>query len=202
MEVKKTILIQCWGWRFHCLTAWVFRRETKQRISVFSLPGEKPPSCPQDPCGDPSHSLRLNFDPVTDNCDNIDNYFREPYPSLKDVPKTTKEEKTLRLVLKTSSTAVHKFLQSLPSSVTSNFHPCIRTHISLMTQQGKHSLQKIRKMSQVVWETVVTLKAAVGATEPVGFNTKLSNSSAPSKFHPPHKTRGWGFIPAPQSGKI
>ena len=123
----------------------------------------------------------------TDNCDNIDYYFREPYPSLKDGPKATKEEKTLRLVLKTSSTAVHKFLQSLPSSVTSNFHPRI---ISLMTQQGKHSLQKIRKMSQVVWETVVTLTAAVDATEPVGFNTKLSTSSAPSKFHPPRKTRG------------
>ena len=128
------------------------------------------------------------FDP--DNCDNIDKYFREPYPSLKDGPKARKEEKTLRRVLKTSSTAVHKFLQSLPSSVTSSFHPRICTHISLMTQQGKHSLQKIRKMLQVVWETVVTLKAAVDATEPVGFDTKLSNSSAPSKFHPPHKTRG------------
>ena len=126
-----------------------------------------------------------------DNCDkNSDNYFREHDPSLKEVPKATKEEKTLRLVLKTSSTAVHKFLQSLPSSVTSNFHPRIYTHVLLMTQQGKHSLQKIRKMSQVVWETVVTLKAAVGATEPVELNTRLSNSSAPSKCHPPHKTRG------------
>ena len=84
------------------------------------------------------------FDP--DNCDNIDKYFRELDPSLKDGPKARKEEKTLRRVSKTSSTAVHKFLQSLPSSVTSNFHPRICTHISLMTQQGKHSLQKIRKM--------------------------------------------------------
>ena len=107
------------------------------------------------------------------------------------------QKRKLGDLLKTSSTAVHKFLQSLPSSVTSNFHPCIRTYVLLMTQQGRHSLQKIRKMSQVVWETVVTLKATVGATEPVKLNTRLSNSSASSKFHPPHKTRGVRIYTSP-----
>ena len=31
--------------------------------SQFSPPLENPPQCSQDPCGDPSHSLRLNSDP-------------------------------------------------------------------------------------------------------------------------------------------
>ena len=31
--------------------------------SQFSPAGETPPQCSQDPCGDPSHSLRLNSDP-------------------------------------------------------------------------------------------------------------------------------------------
>ena len=47
---------------FHCLTDCVIRRETKQRNSI-SPAGETPPQCSQDPCGDPSHSLRLNSDP-------------------------------------------------------------------------------------------------------------------------------------------
>ena len=197
------------------------------------------------------------FDP--DNCDhNIDNYFRELDLSLSDVPNATEREK-VRLVLKTSSTAVHKLIRSLPSSVTSNYtelrqalveefsstadeitaivtaseikhsrrenpkdyfkrlrhvyfqgknepgleenptfkamflrnlHPCIRTHVVLMTQEGKPSIQQIRKMSQVAWETVITLKATVGATKPVRTNTKVSNLSTASKRPPHNKTRG------------
>ena len=197
------------------------------------------------------------FDP--DNCDhNIDNYFRELDLNLSDVPNATEREK-VKLVLKTSSTAVHKFIHSLPSSVTCNFtelrqalveefsstadeitsiitasqikhsrrenpkdyfrrlrhvyfqgknapgleenpnfkslflrnlHPCIRTHVVLMTQEGKPSMQQIRKMSQVAWETVVTAKATQGATEPVKTDTKVSNSSAASKLHPQNKTKG------------
>ena len=197
------------------------------------------------------------FDP--DNCDhNIDNYFRELDLNLSDVPNATEREK-VKLVLKTSSTAVHKFIHSLPSSVTSNFtelrqalvkefsstadeitsiitasqikhsrrenprdyfrrlrhvyfqgknapgleenptfkclflrnlHPCIRTHVVLMTQKGKPSMQHIRKMSQVAWETVVTAKATQGATEPVKTNIKVSNPSAASKLHPKKKNEG------------
>ena len=198
------------------------------------------------------------FDP--DNCDNnIDNYFRElDHCLLRDVPNATEKEK-FRLVLKTSSTAVHKFIQSLPFSVTNNYtelhqalveefsstpdkitsivtaaqikhsrqenpkdyfrrlrhvyfqgqntpgleedptfksmflrnlHPCIRTHVVLMTQQGEHTMQQIRKMSQVAWETLVTVKATVGATKPVKLNTKVLNSSATSNHHPQNKTKG------------
>ena len=118
------------------------------------------------------------FDP--DNCDNIDNYFREPYPSLKDGPKGKKrrensETRVEKPALQLSTTFCSHFL--LVSPVTS-IHVSAHT-FSLMTQQGKHSLQKIRKMSQVVWETVVTLKAAVDA------NRALSDLTPSCQIHPP-----------------
>lgn len=197
------------------------------------------------------------FDPGNGD-NNVDNYFRELDLNLIDMPNASEREK-VKLVWKTSSTAVHKFIQTLPASVINNFtelrqalveefsstvdeitsivtasqikhsrrenprdyfrrlrnvyfqgkntpgleehptfkslflrnlHPCIRTHVVLMTQQGKPSMQQIRKMTQVAWETVVTSKATVGAPEPVNSNTKVSNTSAASKLHPHNKPKG------------
>ena len=54
----------CWG-RYLSLSHRLSKKEgkeTKDRVRVFPR-WRKPPQCSQDPCGDPSHSLRLNSDP-------------------------------------------------------------------------------------------------------------------------------------------
>ncbi|KAJ8375526.1 hypothetical protein SKAU_G00061060 [Synaphobranchus kaupii] len=36
-----------------------------------------------------------------------------------------------------------------------NLHPCVRTHVTLMTQKDNPPMRKIRRMAQAAWETVV-----------------------------------------------
>ena len=60
-----------------------------------------------------------HFDP--DNCDqNIEDYFRELDNNLIDLPHATQREKA-KLLWKTSSKAVHKFIQSQPPSVRDDY---------------------------------------------------------------------------------
>ena len=69
----------CWGWYFHCLWDWEIWRETNKGIPKTPA-GENPPQCSQDPCGDPSHSLRLNSDPPLAKSQN------DPRPPLRRGP--------------------------------------------------------------------------------------------------------------------
>ena len=71
-----------------------------------------------------------------------------------------------------------------------NLHPCVRTHVVLMTHQGNPSLHEIRKMTQVAWETVVKPKAGGKTTEPASSNTEVSYRSAASKDHPHNSPKG------------
>ena len=36
-----------------------------------------------------------------------------------------------------------------------NLHPCVRTHVTLMCNQGKCTMQEMKRMAQITWETVV-----------------------------------------------
>ena len=58
------VSMQCWG---RCLSlshslSKTEGNETKE-FSFSPAGNPPPPQCSQDPCGDPSHSLRLNSDP-------------------------------------------------------------------------------------------------------------------------------------------
>ena len=61
-----------------CKTERFGGKQTKEL--QFSPAGENPPQCSQDPCGDPSHSLRLNSDPPLAKSQN------DPRPPLRRGP--------------------------------------------------------------------------------------------------------------------
>ncbi|KAF0027409.1 hypothetical protein F2P81_020150 [Scophthalmus maximus] len=70
-----------------------------------------------------------HFDP-TNSDQNIDNYFRELEKTLIDLPNETQGEK-VTFVWKTSSKAVHKFIQTLPASVRNDY---IELHQALIEE--------------------------------------------------------------------
>ena len=71
-----------------------------------------------------------------------------------------------------------------------NLHPCVRTHVSLRTHQGNPSLNEIRKMTQMAWETVVNSKERGKTTEPACSDTRASPKFTASQVHPHYRSKG------------
>ncbi|XP_056256394.1 uncharacterized protein LOC130184486 [Seriola aureovittata] len=71
-----------------------------------------------------------------------------------------------------------------------NLHPCVRTHVTLMTHQGKPTMQEIKKMTKMAWETMVNSKARGKTTEPSNSNTLASHRHVTSKDHPQNRSKG------------
>ena len=209
------------------------------------------------------------FDP--DHQDhNIENYLCEIEQNLADLPSATDWEK-IRLIWKTSSRSVHRFIESQPSKIRDcyfqickalaeeystfadettitaiqvkqnrsehpreyyrrlrhaffqgknrsgleedpafkslylhNLHPCVRTQVTLMTQQDDPSMREIRNMTQIAWEIVYSSKgeSRTSHLKPTGsdvFAAKTSSSHV-SQDHP-NSTKGGGNGPQRDSDK-
>ena len=71
-----------------------------------------------------------------------------------------------------------------------NLHPCVRTHVVLMTRQGNPSMHEVRKMTQMAWETVVSFKAKVIRTVPASPESPVSCRPPAARTHPHHRPKG------------
>ena len=71
-----------------------------------------------------------------------------------------------------------------------NLHPCVRTHVVLMTFKGIPSMLELRKLTQVAWETAVTPKAKGIPTEPASSNPAVSQRSSAPRHHPHNSSKG------------
>ena len=76
------------------------------------------------------------------------------------------------------------------SLFVNNIHPYVHTHNAVRMWQENHPLNEIRKMTQVIWETVVTYKSSGKTPEPASSNTAESQKSPPSKRHIPSRPKG------------
>lgn len=47
--------------------------------------------------------------------------------------------------------------QGFKSLFLHNLHPCVRTHVTLMCKQKSYTMQEVKKLTQITWETVVCL---------------------------------------------
>lgn len=81
-----------------------------------------------------------------------------------------------------------------------NLHPCVRTHVTLKTHKGNPSMQEIRKLTQMVWETIVTSTAGGETTEPVS-SSLASHRHTASKHHPHNRTKGGDKRPHRDTGR-
>ncbi|KAL7380779.1 hypothetical protein ABVT39_023988 [Epinephelus coioides] len=79
---------------------------------------------------------------------------------------------------------------SFKSLFLCNLHPCVHTHVVLMTYKGTPSIHVLRKLTQVAWEAAVPSKATGIPTEPASSDPAVSHRSSAPKHHPHNSSKG------------